>query len=173
MLDRLEDAALGGRGGVLVLHGEPGVGKTALLEYAVEAGQAFRVVRTSGVEGEMELPYAALVQLCSSSSELIAHLPHPQRNALSVALGLTSGQAPDPLLIGLAVLGLLSEAAEEQPLLCVVDDAQWLDRESARALGFLARRLLADRIALALRDARSGGPARRLAGAPSPGLGAS
>ena len=94
ILDRLEDAALGGRSGVLVLHGEPGVGKTALLEYAVEAGQAFRVVRTSGVEGEMELPYAALLQLCSSSFELIAHLPHPQRNALSVALGLTCRTGP-------------------------------------------------------------------------------
>jgi DNA-binding NarL/FixJ family response regulator len=157
MLDRLEDAALGRRGGVLVVHGEPGVGKTALLEYAVEAGRAFRVVRTRGVEGEMELPYAALHQLCSSNFELIAHLPHPQLNALSVALGLTAGQAPDPLLVGLAVLGLLSEAAEKQPVLCVVDDAQWLDRESARALGFIARRLLADRIALLFAAREVGG----------------
>ena len=169
MLDRLEDAALGGRGGVLVLHGEPGVGKTALLEYAVEAGRAFRVVRTRGVEGEMELPYAALHQLCSSNFELIAHLPDPQRNALSVALGLTAGQAPDPLLVGLAVLGLLSEAAEEQPLLCVVDDAQWLDRESARALGFIARRLLADRIALLFAAREVGG---LLAGLPELQVGA-
>jgi DNA-binding CsgD family transcriptional regulator len=157
MLDRLEEAALGGRGGVLVLHGEPGVGKTALLEYAVEAGRAFRIVRTRGVEGETELPYAALHQLCSSNFERIAHLPSPQLNALSVALGLTTGQAPDPLLVGLAVLGLLSEVAAEQPVLCVVDDAHWLDRESARALGFIARRLLADRIALLLATREVGG----------------
>ena len=148
ILDRLTAAALGGRGGALVLHGEPGIGKSALLEYSVEAGKAFRIVRTGGVEGEMELPYAALFQLCSSSFDLIPQLPDDQRNALSVAFGLSAGVAPDPLLVGLAVLGLFSKAAEKQPLLCMVDDAQWLDRESGRALGFVARRLLADRIAL-------------------------
>ena len=121
----------------------------------------------------MELPYAALQQLCSSSLELIAPLPDPQRKALSVALGLTAGQAPDPLLVGLAVLGLLSEAAEEQPLLCVVDDAQWLDRESARALAFTARRLLADRIALVFAARTAGVSARGLAGTPGQGLGPS
>jgi DNA-binding NarL/FixJ family response regulator len=154
MLDRVADTALGGLGGVLVLHGEPGVGKTALLEYAMEAARAFRVLRASGVEGEMELPYAALHQLCSPLFVHLSRLPEPQRDAASVAFGLTAGQAPDPFLVGLAVLGLLSEAAGEQPLLCVVDDAQWLDRESARSLGFIARRLLADRIVLlfAVRD---------------------
>jgi DNA-binding CsgD family transcriptional regulator len=131
------------------MHGEPGVGKTALLEYAVEAGQDFRVVRTAGVEGEMELDYAALQQLCAPILEFIEHLPDPQRDALGVAFGLSAGQAPSPFLVGLAVLGLLSEAAEQQPLLCVVDDAQWLDGASARALAFVARRLLAERIALA------------------------
>jgi DNA-binding CsgD family transcriptional regulator len=142
------EAAKTGRGGALVLHGEPGAGKTALLEYAVEADREFRVVRTAGVEGEMELPYATVHLLCSPSLELLDNLPLPQREALAVALGLSSGQAPEIFLVGLAVLGLLSEAANKRPLLCIVDDAQWLDRESARALAFVARRLLAERIAL-------------------------
>jgi len=137
-----------GHGVVLVVHGDPGVGKTALLEYAAEVGRDFRVARSVGVEGEMELAYAAVQQLCSPSFELMEHLPDPQRDALAVALGLSAGQAPNPFLVGLAVLGLLSEAAEERPLLCLVDDAQWLDRASARVLAFVARRLLAEKIAL-------------------------
>ena len=149
VLERLLDTARDGHGSVLVVHGDPGVGKTALLEYAVEAGKDFRVVRTAGVEGEMELDYAALQQLCSPILEFIERLPDPQRDALGVAFGLSAGQAPSPFLVGLAVLGLLSEAAEQQPLVCVVDDAQWLDGVSARALAFVARRLLAERIALA------------------------
>ena len=151
VLDRLLDGVRGGRGGVLVVHGEAGVGKTALLEYAVEAGREFRIARTSGVEAEMELPFAAVQQLCSPFLELMDRLPQPQHEALGVAFGLIAGPAhpaPNPFLVGLAVLGLLSEAAEEQPLLCVVDDAQWLDSASARALAFVARRLLAERIAL-------------------------
>ena len=148
VLDRLLDGVRGGHGGVLVVHGEPGVGKRALLDYAVGAGPEFRVARTAGVEAEMELPFAAVHQLCSPSLEHVERLPAPQRDALAVALGLSAGSAPNPFLVGLAVLGLLSEAAEEQPLLCVVDDAQWLDRASARALAFVARRLLAERIAL-------------------------
>ena len=158
VLERLLDTARDGHGAVLVVHGEPGVGKTALLEYAVEAGEDFRVVRTAGVEGEMELDYAALQQLCSPILEFSERLPDPQRDALGVAFGLSAGQAPSPFLVGLAVLGLLSEAAEQQPLLCVVDDAQWLDGASARALAFVARRLLAERIALAFatRDVGSG-----------------
>ena len=103
----------------------------------------------SGVEGEMELDYAALQQLCSPILEFSERLPDPQRDALGVAFGLSAGPPPSPFLVGLAVLGLLSEAAEQQPLLCVVDDAQWLDGASARALAFVARRLLAERIALA------------------------
>ena len=148
VLERLLDAARGGRGGVLVVHGEPGVGKTALLEYAVDAGREFRVARAVGVEGEMELAFAALHQLCSPSLALIERLPDPQRDAAEVALGLRAGTPPNPFLVGLAVLSLLSEAAEEQPLLCVVDDAQWLDRASARVLAFVARRLLAEKIAM-------------------------
>jgi DNA-binding CsgD family transcriptional regulator len=154
LLDRLLEAAGGGDGGVLIIHGEAGVGKTALLEYTVDAACAFRVLRTVGVEAEMELPFAALQQLCSPILELNQRLPPPQRDALAVAFGVSDGQAPNPFLVGLAVLGLMSEAAEQRPLLCAVDDAQWLDRASARALVFVARRLLAEKIALlfAVRD---------------------
>ena len=131
VLERLLDTVRDGHGAVLVVHGDPGVGKTALLEYVAEAGEEFRVVRAAGVEGEMELDYAALQQLCSPLLELIERLPDPQRDALGVAFGLSAGLAPSPFLVGLAALGLLSEAAEQQPLLCVVDDAQWLDGASA------------------------------------------
>ena len=145
VLDRLLDS---GRGGVLVMHGEAGVGKTALLEYAVDAGREFRVARTAGVEAEMELPFAAAQQLCSSFLDLLDRLPQPQQEALYVAFGLSTGSAPEPFLVGLAVLGLLSEAAEERPLLAVADDAHWLDHASAGVLAFVARRLLAERIVL-------------------------
>jgi DNA-binding CsgD family transcriptional regulator len=155
VLDRLLDGVRGGHGGVLVVHGEAGVGKTALLEYAVEAGREFRIARTVGVEAEMELPFAAVQQLCSPFLELIDRLPQPQHDALGVAFGLIKDPAhpparptPDRFLVGLAVLGLVAEAAEEQPLVCVVDDAQWLDSASARTLAFVARRLLAEKIAL-------------------------
>jgi DNA-binding CsgD family transcriptional regulator len=149
-LDRLLDGGRGGRGGVLVVHGEAGVGKTALLEYAVEAGREFRTARTSGIEAEMELPFAAVQQLCSPFLDSWDRLPQPQHEALGVAFGLITGPVPNPFLVGLAVLGLLSEAAEERPLLAVVDDAQWLDQSSARALAFVARRLLAEKIALVI-----------------------
>jgi DNA-binding CsgD family transcriptional regulator len=147
-LDRLLDGVRGGRGGVLVADGEAGVGKTALLEYAVEAARGFRIARTSGVEGEMELPFAAVQQLCSPFLDSLDRLPQPQHEALGVAFGLLSGREPNPFLVGLAVLGVLSEAAEERPLLAVVDDAHWLDHASARTLAFVARRLLAEKIAL-------------------------
>jgi DNA-binding CsgD family transcriptional regulator len=148
VLERLLGDARVGHGGALVLHGEPGAGKTALLDLAVELGHDFKVVRTAGIEGEMELPYAALQKLCSPIIELTERLPDPQRGALAVAFGRSVGPAPEPFLVGLAVLGLSSEAAEGGPLLCVVDDAQWLDDASARALAFVARRLLAEKIAL-------------------------
>jgi DNA-binding CsgD family transcriptional regulator/tetratricopeptide (TPR) repeat protein len=148
VLDRLLDDVRGGRGVVLVMHGEAGVGKTALLEYTAEAAHDFRIARTSGVQAEMELPYAAVEQLCSPFLDFLARLPPPQREALGVAFGLITGPAPNPFLVGLAVLGLLSEAAEERPLLAVVDDAHWLDHASTRALAFVARRLLAEKIAL-------------------------
>ncbi|MDX6296795.1 MAG: hypothetical protein QOI51_652, partial [Nocardioidaceae bacterium] len=158
VLERLLGSARDGHGAVLVVHGDPGVGKTALLRFADEVSLGFRVVRTAGVEGEMELDYAALQQLCSPFLGLIERLPDPQRDGLSVAFGLSAGPAPSPFLAGLAALGLLSEAAEQQPLLCIIDDSQWLDDASARALAFVARRLLAERIALvfATRDVGNG-----------------
>ncbi|MCZ4492538.1 MAG: LuxR family transcriptional regulator fused with ATPase domain, partial [Conexibacter sp.] len=156
-LGRLLDAARGGDGGVLVVHGEPGVGKTALLDWTVQEGGQLRVLRTVGVEGEIELPFAALHQLCSPILDRSDRLPDPRRDALHVAFGLSGGQAPSSFLVGLAVLDLLSEASVQRPLLGVVDDAQWLDRASARALAFVARRLQAERIALvfAARDMSS------------------
>ncbi|MDX6733589.1 MAG: hypothetical protein QOC54_3537 [Baekduia sp.] len=156
-LGRLLDAARGGDGGVLVVHGEPGVGKTALLDWTVQEGRQLRVLRTVGVEGEIELPFAALHQLCSPILDRSDRLPDPRRDALHVAFGLSGGQAPSSFLVGLAVLDLLSEASVQRPLLGVVDDAQWLDRASARALAFVARRLQAERIALvfAARDMSS------------------
>jgi hypothetical protein len=147
-LDRLLAGVRGGRGAVLLVHGEAGIGKTALLEYVAEAGREFRIARAVGVEAEVELPYAATQQLCSPFFTLMERLPQPQHDALGVAFGLSEGPTPNQFLVGLAVLGLLSEAAEGRPLLCVVDDAQWLDSASARALAFVARRLLAERIAL-------------------------
>ncbi|HUE60338.1 MAG TPA: AAA family ATPase, partial [Acidimicrobiales bacterium] len=146
--DALNRLLASGRGGVLVVHGEPGVGKTALLDYTVQAAQEFRVARTSGVEWEMELPFSAVHQLCFGFLSNVDRLPEPQQEALNVAFGLTTGVAPNPFLVGLAVLGLLSESAEERPILAVVDDAHWLDHASRRVLAFVARRLLADRIAL-------------------------
>src|ERR1700720_1008259 len=147
-LDSLIASARGGLGSALVLRGEPGIGKTALLEYAIESASGFRVARAGGVESEMELAYAALHQVCGPLLGWLERLPGPQRDALGVAFGLRAGQAPDRFLVGLAVLNLLSEVAGEQPLLCVVDDAQWLDKASAQALAFAARRLLAEPVAL-------------------------
>jgi DNA-binding CsgD family transcriptional regulator len=161
-LERLLESVRRGTGGVLVVHGEPGVGKTALLDYAVDAEQ-FRVLRTVGVEGEIEFPYAALHQLCAPMLELSERLPDPQRDSLAVAFGLAAGPPPNPFLVGLAALGLLSDAAEERPIVCVVDDAQWLDVASARALAFVARRLLAEKVALLLATRE---PTRLLAGLP-------
>jgi DNA-binding CsgD family transcriptional regulator len=147
-LGRLLEAVRGGQSRVLVVSGEAGVGKTALLESAIESASGFRVVRAVGVESEMELAFAALQQLCAPMLDRLDRLPAPQQDALSVAFGLSAGSAPDRFLVGLAVLSLLAEVAEEQPLLCVVDDAQWLDRVSAQALVFVARRLLAESVAL-------------------------
>src|SRR6267142_642046 len=148
LLEKLLESARAGRGAVLVVHGEPGVGKTALLDYVVQKGDSFQIARTVGVEGEIELPFAALQQLCAPILALRMGLPPPQRDALGVAFGLAQGNAPSPFLVGLAVLGLLSEAAEDRPLLCVVDDAQWLDQASAAALAFVARRFVAEKVAL-------------------------
>jgi DNA-binding CsgD family transcriptional regulator len=149
-LERLLGAVRGGQGRVLVVCGEPGVGKTALLESVIGSASGFRVMRAAGVESEMELAFAALQQLCAPMLDRLDRLPAPQQDALSVAFGLRAGNAADRFLVGLAVLSLFSEVAQEQPLLCVVDDAQWLDRASAQALVFVARRLLAESVALVL-----------------------
>jgi DNA-binding CsgD family transcriptional regulator len=132
----------------LVLCGEAGTGKTALLQYLVESAPDLTVVRAAGVEWEMELAYAGLHQLCGQILDRLQPLPTPQRQALEIAFGLGSGSAPDRFHVGLAVLNLLSDVAEERPLLCVVDDAQWLDQASALTLAFVARRLLAEPVAI-------------------------
>ena len=147
-LKRLLDGARIGRSGVLVLRGDAGVGKTALVQFAVEAAAGFRIAEAVGIESEMELPFATLHQLCRPMLDGIERLPAPQRDALGTAFGLTAGSAPEAFLVGLAVLSLVAAMAEEQPLLCVIDDAQWLDRASAQLLAFVARRLLADPVAL-------------------------
>jgi DNA-binding CsgD family transcriptional regulator len=169
-LSQLLDEARAGRTGVLVIRGEAGVGKTALLESAVESASGLRVARLAGVESEMELAFAALQQLCAPMLDKLEGLPGPQRDALGVAFGLNDGDAPDRFLVGLAVLGLLSEVAEQQPLLCVVDDAQWLDRESAQALAFVARRLLGEPVALVFATREPGGELGGLPGLPVLGL---
>jgi DNA-binding CsgD family transcriptional regulator len=169
-LSGLLDAARAGRSGVLVVRGEPGIGKTALLEYAIESAAGLRVAWVAGVESEMELAFAALQQLCAPMLDKLAGLPDPQREALGVAFGLSAGAAPDRFLVGLAALSLLSEVAEQQPLLCVVDDAQWLDRASAQVLAFVARRLLADPVALVLATREEGGELRGLPELPVGGL---
>jgi predicted ATPase len=148
VIGRLVESARDGYGGALVVHGEPGVGKSALLDDAVEKAATLRIVRTVGVEGEMELPFAAVQQLCAPILSYGERLPDPRRDALDVAFGLNSGPAPRPFLVALAILGLLSEVARERALLCVIDDAQWLDRASAQVVGFAARRLAVERIAI-------------------------
>jgi DNA-binding CsgD family transcriptional regulator len=140
--------AKAGRSQVLVLRGEAGVGKSALVEYLVESATGCRVLRAVGVESEMELAFAGLHQLCMPVLGQLDRLPEPQRDALAVAFGLSVGSAPDRFMVGLTVLNLLAEVAEEQPLVCVIDDAQWLDRVSAQTMAFVARRLLAERVAL-------------------------
>src|SRR5712691_3183787 len=147
-LDGLLADVRAGRSRALVVRGEPGIGKTALLDYAAETAQDFQLARAVGVESEMELPFAALHQLCCPMLSRIGALPSPQREALGVAFGWCSGGAPDRFLVGLAVLGLLSEVAAGQPLLCLVDDAQWLDQASAQALAFVGRRLDAESVAV-------------------------
>jgi len=141
LLERLVLQTRRGEGGALVLHGDPGVGKTALMDYIVGLTDGIQVLRTVGNEAEMELPFAALQQLCAPILDRIGQLPDPQSGALNVALGLASGDPPERLLVGLASLTLLSELAAERPILCVIDDAQWLDQASAQALVFVARRV--------------------------------
>jgi DNA-binding CsgD family transcriptional regulator len=159
----LLEGARVGRSGVLVLKGAAGVGKTALLESAVASASEMRGIRAAGVESEMELAFAALHQLCVPLLEWLERLPGPQRDALATTFGLSEGAVPDRFFVGLAMLGLLSEVAEERPLLCVVDDAQWLDRASAQALAFVARRLQAESVVMLFATRE---PSGELAGLP-------
>ena len=148
MLDRLVDGVRRGESAVLVLRGQAGIGKTALLRYCAEQAVGCRVEHLSGIESELELPYAALHQLCAPILSNASTLPAPQERALLVAFGLAPGSAPDRFLVGLAVLGLLAELAAQQPLVCLVDDAQWLDQSSLQVLGFVGRRLVAESVLL-------------------------
>jgi DNA-binding CsgD family transcriptional regulator len=148
VLGQLIDAVRAGGSRVLVVRGEPGVGKSALLDYLAGHAAGCRVVRATGVESEMELAFAGLHQLLAPVLDRVEGLPAPQRDALRTAFGLSAVPAPDRFLVSLAVLGLVSEAAGEKPLVCVVDDEQWLDRASVQALGFVARRLAAEPVGL-------------------------
>jgi DNA-binding CsgD family transcriptional regulator len=154
-LDGLLDRVRGGESAVLVIRGEAGIGKTALMRYCARQASGCRLVRIAGVESEMELPLAALHQLCGPMLGGLAALPEPQQRALRVTFGLAAGTAPDRFLVGLAVLSLLAENAAARPLVCLVDDAQWLDEASSQVLGFVGRRLLAEPVALlfAVREA--------------------
>src|SRR3954470_21459093 len=148
VLDRLLANVRGGQSGILVIRGEAGIGKTALLRYAAGHAPGFGAVQIAGAQAEIELPFAGIQQLCTPMLDRLDALPGPQRDALNVALGLASGDVPERFLVGLAVLGLLSAEAEGRPLLCLVDDAQWLDAASGMILGFVARRLLAESVAM-------------------------
>jgi len=162
-LDRLIEAVRAGDGQALVMRGDPGVGKTVLLEYLARQARGCRVARVVGMQSEMELAFAGLHQLCAPILSRAEHLPAPQRDALQIAFGIAAGPQPDRFLVGLAVLSLMSGVAGERPLICLVDDEQWLDRASAQALGFAARRLAADPVALVF-AARE--PGSELAGLP-------
>jgi len=164
-LDRLIEAVRTGESRALVVRGDPGVGKTVLLDHLARQASAAgcRVARAAGVQTEMELAFAGLHQLCVPMLDHAERLPVPQRDALRTAFGISAGPPPDQFLVGLAVLGLVSEVAGERPLICVVDDQQWLDRASAQALGFAARRLAADPVGLVFAAREPGGD---LAGLP-------
>src|SRR4051794_9953772 len=173
-LERLLHRVRAGRSSVLVLRGEAGIGKTALLDFAAERATGCRVARAVGVQGEMELAFAGLHHLCAPMLDGLRTLPGPQQEALQVAFGLESGGTPDRFLVARGALGLLAEIAEARPLVCLVEDAQWLDRASAQVLAFVARRLLAERIAMvfavrepAAADELAGLPELRVEGLPA------
>jgi DNA-binding CsgD family transcriptional regulator len=170
VLDRLLEKVRDGQSAALVIHGEAGVGKSALVRYAVRQASGFRVAEIAGVESEMELAYAGLHLLCAPMLAHLDALPEPQQRAVLVAFGLSSGDAPDRFLVALATLGLLAQVAEERPLLCVVEDAQWLDDTSAQVLGFVARRLLAESVAMVF-AVREPNDQRELVGLPDLPLG--
>src|SRR4051812_47392930 len=169
-LDRLLETARGGRSAVLLIRGEAGIGKTALLSYATRQADGFRVAQIAGVEAEMELPFAGLHRLCAPMLAQLDALPDPQQTALRISLGLSSGDAPDRFLVALAALSLFAQVAEERPLLCLVDDAQWLDAATSQVLGFIARRLLAESVAIVF-TVREPSDERELADLPGLSLG--
>src|SRR5919112_4452187 len=146
ILDRVIADVRSGRGRALLIRGEAGVGKSALLDYLVRRSTGCTVARAAGVESEMELPFAGLHQLCAPMLHLRDRLPGPQSDALAVAFGYGVGSPPDRFLVGVAVLGLLAVVSEDRPLLCVIDDGQWLDQASVQTLTFVSRRLFAERI---------------------------
>src|SRR5262245_4451025 len=155
VLDGLLDRARAGASQAAVIRGEAGIGKSALLKHLDRRLDGWHVARVVGVESEMELAYAALHVLCAPMLDHLEQLPTPQRDALATVFGLSAGSAPDRFLVGLATLTLFAEVAESRPLICVVDDAQWLDASSAQILGFVGARLAAERIVL-VAAARSG-----------------
>lgn len=173
LLDRLLEDVRNGQSAVLAIRGEAGLGKTALLRYAAGQASGFRVRQVAGVESQMDLAYAGLHQLCAPMFDRLDVLPQPQQAALRVVLGLSSGEPPDRFLVALAALGLMSAIAEEQPLLCAVDDFQWLDDASARTLEFVARRLMAEPVAFvfAVREPSGEHPLVGLPELPLRGLG--
>ena len=170
VLDRLLETVHTGESAALVIRGEAGVGKTALLRYCARQASGYRVVQIAGIESEMELPYAGVHQLCAPLLDRLTDLPPPQQDALGIAFGLSSGAAPDRFLVALATLSLLALAAAGRPLLCLVDDAQWLDTVSGQIVGFVARRLTAESVAMVL-ALRTPGTERQLEDLPELSLG--
>jgi hypothetical protein len=170
VLDALLADVRQGESRSLILRGEAGIGKTALLEYVVAAAPDLTIARAVGVEWEMELAFAGLHQLCAPMLDRLEKLPAPQRQALEIVFGLRAGAPPDRFPVGLAVLGLLSEEAEERPLLCIVDDAQWLDHASALTLGFVVRRLLAEPVGIVFAAREPGEELRHVPDLEVPGL---
>jgi hypothetical protein len=170
LLDGLLADVRRGEGRSLVLRGEAGIGKTALLQYLIGSASGMTVLRAVGVESEEELAYASLHQLCGPILDRLARLPKPQREALEVVFGAAAGAAPDRFLVGLGVLTLLSDVAEERPVLCVVDDAQWLDRASTATLAFVARRLLAEPVGIVFAARAPGEELQQLSGLEVRGL---
>jgi len=170
LLDDFAGAVRHGESRSLVLRGEAGIGKTVLLEYLIASASDMTVLRAAGVESDMELAYAGLHQLCAPLLDRLGRLPGPQQQALEIVFGLSTGAAPDRFLVGLGLLSLLSEVADEGPVLCVVDDAQWLDRASALTLAFVARRLLAEPVGILFAAREPGEELRHFSGLEVHGL---
>src|SRR3954463_5533174 len=170
LLDDLVADVHRGNSRSLVLRGQAGIGKTALLGYLMTSAPDLTVVKAVGVQSDMELAYASLHQLCGPLLDRLARLPPPQRRAMEIVFGLSAGEAPDRFLFGVAVLSLFSDAAEQRPLLCVIDDAQWLDRASALTLAFVARRLLAEPVGMVFAAREPGEELRHVRELEGPGL---